>query len=129
MSVSPIHSTSGSKKHEFPRANTRLPIRSDLKKGRSSFVNATNRRVRRCGLSTNACASTSRAAIDEPFIVRSGRALRAIVVCGGRVDGVFHINSAFAPHEADTGVAIVEAAKVVHPWISKMTKTIRQSYR
>ena len=48
------------------------------------------------------------------------------------VDGVFHINPAFAPDEADLGVAMVEAAKAVgvnkfvfsgaiHPSISKMT--------
>lgn len=48
------------------------------------------------------------------------------------VDGVFHINPAFAPHEADLGVAMVEAAKAVgvhkfvfsgaiHPSISKMS--------
>lgn len=47
------------------------------------------------------------------------------------VDGVFHINPAFAPDEADMGVAMVEAAKatgvrkfvfsgVFHPSISKM---------
>ena len=47
------------------------------------------------------------------------------------VDGVFHINPAFAPHEADLGVAMVEAAKAakvkkfvfsgaIHPTISKM---------
>jgi uncharacterized protein YbjT (DUF2867 family) len=47
------------------------------------------------------------------------------------VDGVFHINPAFAPNEADLGVAMVEAAKaagvkkfvfssVIHPSISKM---------
>lgn len=47
------------------------------------------------------------------------------------VDGVFHINPAFAPDEADMGVAMVEAAKaagvrkfvfssVIHPSISKM---------
>jgi uncharacterized protein YbjT (DUF2867 family) len=48
------------------------------------------------------------------------------------VDGVFHINPAFAPHEAELGVAIVEAAKasgvkkfvfsgVYHPSISKLS--------
>ena len=48
------------------------------------------------------------------------------------VDGIFHINPAFAPDEADLGVAMVEAAKaanvrkfvfsgVIHPSISKMT--------
>ncbi len=48
------------------------------------------------------------------------------------VDGVFHINTAFAPNEADLGVAMVEAAKAagvgkfvfsgaIHPSISKMT--------
>ena len=48
------------------------------------------------------------------------------------VDGVFHINPAFAPHEADLGVSMVRAAKragarkfvfsgVIHPSISKMT--------
>jgi uncharacterized protein YbjT (DUF2867 family) len=47
------------------------------------------------------------------------------------VDGVFHINPAFAPREADMGVAMVEAAKaggvtkfvfssVIHPSIAKM---------
>ncbi len=47
------------------------------------------------------------------------------------MDGVFHINPAFAPHEADLGVAMVKAAKeagvkkfvfsgVIHPSISKM---------
>lgn len=47
------------------------------------------------------------------------------------VDGVFHINPAFAPDEADMGVAMVDAAKaagvrkfvfsgVIHPSISKM---------
>lgn len=46
-------------------------------------------------------------------------------------DGVFHINPVFAPHEAEMGVAMVEAAKeagvrkfvfssVIHPSISKM---------
>jgi uncharacterized protein YbjT (DUF2867 family) len=48
------------------------------------------------------------------------------------VEGVFHINPAFAPNEADLGVAMVEAAKasgvrkfvfsgVIHPSISKMS--------
>jgi uncharacterized protein YbjT (DUF2867 family) len=48
------------------------------------------------------------------------------------VDGVFHINPAFAPHEAELGVAMVEAAKasgvkkfvfsgVYHPSISKLS--------
>lgn len=48
------------------------------------------------------------------------------------MDGVFHINPAFAPHEADLGVAMVESAKaagvhkfvfssVIHPSLSKMT--------
>jgi uncharacterized protein YbjT (DUF2867 family) len=48
------------------------------------------------------------------------------------VDGVFHINPAFAPNEADLGVAMVEAAKaggvhkfvfssVIHPSISKLS--------
>ncbi len=47
------------------------------------------------------------------------------------VDGVFHLNPAFAPDEADMGVAMVEAAKaagvrkfvfssVIHPSLSKM---------
>lgn len=47
------------------------------------------------------------------------------------VDGIFHINPAFAPNEAELGVAMVEAAKasgvrkfvfsgVIHPSISKM---------
>jgi len=47
------------------------------------------------------------------------------------MDGVFHINPAFKPHEADLGIAMVEAAKeagvkkfvfssVIHPSISKM---------
>ncbi|MEH2068359.1 MAG: NmrA family NAD(P)-binding protein [Nostoc sp.] len=48
------------------------------------------------------------------------------------VEGVFHINPAFAPNEADLGVAMVEAAKAsgvhkfvfsgaIHPSISKMS--------
>ncbi|MBW4617546.1 MAG: NmrA family NAD(P)-binding protein [Desmonostoc vinosum HA7617-LM4] len=48
------------------------------------------------------------------------------------VDGVFHINPAFAPNEAELGVAMVEAAKasgvrkfvfssVIHPSISKLS--------
>lgn len=48
------------------------------------------------------------------------------------VDGVFHINPAFAPNEAELGVAMVEAAKAsgvrkfvfsgaIHPSISKMS--------
>ncbi len=48
------------------------------------------------------------------------------------VDGVFHINPAFAPHEVELGVAMVEAAKasgvkkfvfsgVYHPSISKLS--------
>ena len=48
------------------------------------------------------------------------------------VDGVFHLNPAFAPHEAEVGVAMVEAAKasgvqkfvfsgVYHPSISKLS--------
>lgn len=48
------------------------------------------------------------------------------------VDGVFHINPAFAPNEAELGVAMVEAASsagvrkfvfssVIHPSISKLT--------
>lgn len=47
------------------------------------------------------------------------------------VDGVFHINPAFAPNESELGVAMVEAAKaagvpkfvlsgVIHPSLSKM---------
>lgn len=47
------------------------------------------------------------------------------------MDGVFHINPAFAPHEAESGIAMVEAARdagakkfvfsgVIHPSISKM---------
>lgn len=47
------------------------------------------------------------------------------------VEGVFHINPAFAPHESEMGIAMVEAAKaagvrkfvfsgVIHPSISKM---------
>jgi uncharacterized protein YbjT (DUF2867 family) len=47
------------------------------------------------------------------------------------VDGVFHLNPAFVPHEADMGVTMVEAAKaagvrkfvfsgVIHPSLSKM---------
>ena len=51
------------------------------------------------------------------------------------VDGVFHINPAFAPDEADLGVAMVEAAKTagvdkfvfsgaIHPSISKMTNHV-----
>jgi uncharacterized protein YbjT (DUF2867 family) len=53
-------------------------------------------------------------------------------VAADGVDGVFHINPAFAPDEANMGVAMVEAAKaagvrkfvfsgVIHPSISKMT--------
>jgi len=48
------------------------------------------------------------------------------------IDGVFHINPAFVPHEADLGIAMVEAAKsagvskfvfssVIHPSISKLS--------
>ncbi len=48
------------------------------------------------------------------------------------VDGVFHINPAFAPNEAELGLAMVESAKtagvhkfvfssVIHPSISKLT--------
>jgi uncharacterized protein YbjT (DUF2867 family) len=48
------------------------------------------------------------------------------------VDGVFHINPAFAPHESDMGLAMVEAAKaggvakfvfssVIHPQISTLS--------
>ena len=48
------------------------------------------------------------------------------------VDGVFHLNPAFAPHEAELGVAMVDAAVaagvkkftfsgVIHPAIAKMT--------
>lgn len=48
------------------------------------------------------------------------------------VDGVFHINPAFAPNEAELGIAMVEAAKasgvqkfvfsgVIHPSISKLS--------
>lgn len=61
--------------------------------------------------------------LDDPNSLRAAAA---------GVDGVFHINPAFAPHEADLGVAMVEAAKaagvhkfvfssVMHPSISKMT--------
>ena len=55
----------------------------------------------------------------------------------GGVDGVFHINPAFAPDEAGMGVAMVEAAKaagvrkfvfsgVIHPSISKMTNHLEK---
>ncbi|NYF89639.1 NmrA family NAD(P)-binding protein [Tunturiibacter empetritectus] len=55
-----------------------------------------------------------------------------LLTAANGVDGVFHINPAFAPHEADMGVAMVEAAKsagvrkfvfssAIHPSISKMS--------
>jgi uncharacterized protein YbjT (DUF2867 family) len=56
----------------------------------------------------------------------------SLLAAADGVDGVFHINPAFAPDEADMGVAMVEAAKaagvrkfvfsgVIHPSLSKMT--------
>lgn len=60
---------------------------------------------------------------------RDSASLRA---AASGVDGVFHINPAFAPDEAELGVAMVEAAKasdvrkfvfssVIHPSISKLS--------
>ena len=59
------------------------------------------------------------------------RDLEGLRTAAAGVDGVFHINPAFAPHEDDMGVAMVEAAKaagvhkfvfssVIHPSISKL---------
>lgn len=56
---------------------------------------------------------------------------QSLRVAASGMDGVFHINPAFAPQEADLGVAMVEAAKdagvkkfvfssVIHPSISRM---------
>jgi uncharacterized protein YbjT (DUF2867 family) len=68
---------------------------------------------------------------DETMIgdLHDPHSLRAAAV---GVDGVFHINPAYAPDEADLGVAMVEAARavgvrkfvfsgVIHPSISKMS--------
>lgn len=63
-----------------------------------------------------------------PGDLRNADSLRA---AAKGMDGVFHLNPAFAPDEADMGVAVVEAAKaagvqkfvfssVYHPSISKM---------
>ncbi|MEH2181286.1 NmrA family NAD(P)-binding protein [Nostoc sp.] len=69
--------------------------------------------------------------VDEAAIgdLQDSDSLRA---AASEVDGVFHINPAFAPNEAELGVAMVEAAKaagvqkfvfsgVIHPSISKMS--------
>lgn len=69
--------------------------------------------------------------VDEAAIadLRDPDSLRA---AASGVDGVFHINPAFAPNEAELGVAMVEAAKAsgvrkfvfsgaIHPSISKMS--------
>lgn len=69
--------------------------------------------------------------VDETVIgnLNDPNSLRA---AADGVDGVFHINPAFAPDEATMGVAMVEAAKaagvrkfvfsgVIHPSLSKMT--------
>lgn len=74
-----------------------------------------------------------RAGADETVVgdLRDPASLRAAVE---GVEGVFHINPAFAPDETDMGVAMVEAAKVsgvrkfvfsgvYHPSISKMVTT------
>lgn len=74
--------------------------------------------------------AVQRQGIDEVAIadLNDPDSLRA---AANGVDGVFHINPAFAPNEADLGVAMVESAKasgvqkfvfsgVIHPSISKM---------
>ena len=71
---------------------------------------------------------------DETMIgdLHDPHSLRAAAV---GVDGVFHINPAYAPDEADLGVAMVEAARavgvrkfvfsgVIHPSISKMSNHV-----
>jgi uncharacterized protein YbjT (DUF2867 family) len=72
-----------------------------------------------------------------PELVKRGATVRALVRDESKagaavgVDGVFHINPAFAPDEAELGVTMVEAAKAIgvrelvfsgaiHPSISKM---------
>jgi uncharacterized protein YbjT (DUF2867 family) len=61
--------------------------------------------------------------------LKDGSGLR---IAAGGMDGVFHINPAFAPNEADMGIAMVSAAKaagvsrfvfsgVIHPSNSKMS--------
>lgn len=68
--------------------------------------------------------------VDEVAIgdLQNPESLRAAAL---GVDGVFHINPAFAPNEAELGVAMVEAAKasgvrkfvfsgVIHPSLTKM---------
>ena len=67
---------------------------------------------------------------DETVVgdLQDSKSLRAAAT---GMDGVFHINPAFAPHESDLGVAMVDAAKAagvrkfvfsgaIHPSISKM---------
>lgn len=57
---------------------------------------------------------------------------KSLTAAAAGVGGVFHINPAFAPNEADLGVAMVEAAKnagvekfvfsgVIHPSLTKLT--------
>lgn len=78
----------------------------------------------------NRISAAHRAGADETAVgdLRDPDSLRA---AAEGVDGVFHINPAFAPGEADMGVAMVEAAKaagarkfvfssVIHPSLSKM---------
>ncbi len=68
----------------------------------------------------------------EEIAIADLRDLDSLRAAAIGMDGVFHINPAFAPNEADLGVAMVEAAKaagvdkfvfssVIHPSISKMT--------
>ncbi|MBD6620822.1 NAD-dependent epimerase/dehydratase family protein [Komarekiella sp. 'clone 1'] len=68
---------------------------------------------------------------DETAIGDLGN-LESLRTAAADVDGVFHINPAFAPNEAELGVAMVEAAKAsgvrkfvfsgaIHPSISKMS--------
>ncbi|MBW4474979.1 MAG: NmrA family NAD(P)-binding protein [Stenomitos rutilans HA7619-LM2] len=68
--------------------------------------------------------------VDETAIGDLGN-LESLQAAASGVEGVFHINPAFAPNEAELGVAMVEAAKavgvqkfvfsgVIHPSITKM---------
>jgi uncharacterized protein YbjT (DUF2867 family) len=69
--------------------------------------------------------------VDEAVVGDLGDADSLRVVASG-MEGVFHLNPAFAPNEADLGVAMVEAAKavgvrkfvfssVIHPSISALS--------
>ena len=79
--------------------------------------------------------SSERAARDngaDETVIGDLENLDSLRVAAAGVEGVFHINPAFAPHEAEMGRRMVQAAKeggvakfvfssVIHPSITKMT--------